>query len=93
MPASTLCDDLCRKTSACQGNEPLVCVRQCESNAANVSAIGCGSELQAFLECMNANIVCKDGDFDALHVAEACRAPSEVLTACENRDGGPPDAG
>ena len=73
MPASTLCDDLCRKTSACQGNEPLVCVRQCESNAANVSAIGCGSELQAFLECMNANIVCKDGDFDALHVAEVLK--------------------
>jgi hypothetical protein len=86
----SLCDVLCRKTTACQVNGSLeVCTRQCQSNQADVSAMGCGSELRTFHGCMLDNIVCKDGDFDIVHIAQACRMSSDALTACERRDGSP----
>jgi hypothetical protein len=90
----SLCDVLCRKTTACQVNGSLaICVRQCESNEADVTAMGCGSELFTFEGCMLDNIVCKDGDFDVLHIAQVCRISGDALTACQKRDGGSPDAG
>jgi hypothetical protein len=90
----SLCDELCLKVSACQVNGSVpICTAQCERNDAEQRAFGCGAELEEFKRCMSANIVCKDGDYDAIHIAETCRTPSEALTACEKRDGGPSEGG
>jgi hypothetical protein len=70
-----------------------VCIRQCEGNAADLIALGCGAESDALSRCMNDNIVCKNGDYDILHIAQVCRAQGDALSACEMRDGGPPDDG
>jgi hypothetical protein len=90
----SLCGEVCEKGTPCQphGSVPL-CVNYCEKNAEWDRAIGCGRELEAFQRCMSNNIVCKDGDIDFVHVAEACEREGDALMKCELADGGAPDAG
>lgn len=84
--ASTLCGELCAKTTPCQTDGSIsFCTDYCESNAKPDLALGCGTQLNALHRCMIDNVTCKNGDVDFVHFIDTCGSQSMALDQCDGR--------
>ncbi len=75
--ASSICNDIC-DCEGCSDNELDECVDEIEDQQKEAEDEGCGDQASALLDCLGAELECRDSEVDL----DGCNSEQEEINNC-----------